>query len=219
MKNAILEIPSLHPYGKAYRISFEKKEPSLEYQMLSKEDVKRFEELYVKVQEKPKKNIKSLRQLSKDFPDVPEITNLLTYAYLRLKKKKDAERLVESAWKTHPNHFSARINYADQAIRLRRKELIPIIFEGCMDLHAHNPQKECFHYSEFRGFMVVMGFYHLSNNEKEKAEECYQLAFQVDPLHSSVAALEKKISNEKNPRLLKKCFQMILKLARISKNP
>jgi len=219
MKNTILEIPSLHPYGKEHRITFGKLDPSLEYQRLPKEAVKRFEELYVKIQEKPRKNIKGLKQLFKDFPDVPEITNLLTYAFLRVKKKKQAERLVEAAWKAHPNHFSARINYADQALRLGKKESIPLIFGGCLDLHALYPDKENFHYSEFRGFMVVMGFYHLAKHEREKAEECYQLSFQVDPLHPSVAALEKKISKQKNPLLLKKCYQTLLRLARISKNP
>ena len=217
--NNTLEIPSLHPFGKAYRITFGKVEPSKEYQKLPQEAVTRFEELYIKVQQKPRKNIKSLRQFHEEFPCVPEITNLLTYAYLQVKKQKKAEQLVESSWKAHPEHFSSRINYADQVIRLGKKESIPLIFGEQLDLHALYPDKKSFHYSEFRGFMVVMGFYYLESREREKAEECYLLAFQVDPLHPSVAALEKKIFKEKNPSSLKKCIRILLKLARISKNP
>ena len=217
--NNTLEIPSLHPYSKGYSITFGKVEPSKEYQQLTPQAVVRFEELYTKVKEKPRKNIKSIKQLFEEFPDVPEITNLLTYAYLQVKKQREAERLVESSWKAHPDHFSARINYADQAIRLGKKESIPLIFGGCLDLHALYPGKKSFHYAEFRGFMVVMGFYYFACKEREKAEECYQLAFQVDPLHPSVSALEKKLSKDKHPSLLKKCTQMLLKLARISKNP
>src|SRR5581483_665096 len=218
MKNAILEIPSTQIYGKGYHITFETLPASAQYQKLPQEGVQRFEELYTKIQEKPKKNLKSLRQLSKDFPDVPEIINLLTYAYLKAKKKRQAERLIEAAWIAHPNHFSARINYADQAIRLGKKESVPSIFGGCLELYALYPCRTSFHYTEFRGFMVVMGFYHLACTEIERAEECYQLAFQADPLHPSVAALEKKINKFRNPFFLKKCFARI-RLACISKNP
>jgi len=56
----------------------------------------------------------------------------------------------------------------------------------------------------------------LEIGEKEKAEEYYQLAFQVDPLHPSVAALEKKLSKTS---FLKKIFRTLQKLAPISKNP
>lgn len=213
-KMTILEIPPTHAYGKAYRLTFEKLPPSPQYQMLPKEGVQRFEELYTKVQERPKKNIKSLKQLLKDFPDVPEITNLLTFAYLKAKNKREAERLIEAAWRAHPNHFSARINYADQAIRLGKKESVLSIFEGCLDLHALYPSRTSFHYTEFRGFTVVMGFYHLACEELEKAEECYQLAFQADPLHPSVAALEKKIAKAKNPSFLKKCFLLAFRKTR-----
>jgi tetratricopeptide (TPR) repeat protein len=212
----ILEIPALHPHRKGYQIVFEKAELSPELQKLTPKELKIFQELYLKIPEDPQKNIQALKQLHERSPHVPEIANLLTFAYLRLNKKKEAEALIEKTWAENPEHLTARINYADQALRLGKIELIPEIFQGCLDLNALYPNREHFHFAEFRGFMTVMGFYYLDKREKEKAEECYELAFQVDPLHPSVAALEKKLSKLS---LLKKCIKTLQKLARISQKP
>ncbi len=213
---AVLDIPSLHPFGKGYRVVFEKQECSPEMQHLSQSDQKIFSALYDKVQEDAKQHIEALKQLYDRCPGVPEIANLLTFAYLRLRKTKQAEGLIEQTWKNSPDNLIARINYADLALRQGKKELIPQIFKGCLDLNKLYPQQDAFHFAEFRGFMTVLGFYHLRNKEREKAEECYQLAFQVDPLHPSVAALEKKLSNSFG---IKKCLRVLQRLARISKNP
>lgn len=175
-----MEIPALQPHGKGYRIVFEKKESLAP---------REFDDLYVKVQEDPLKHIDALEAFVKKHPEFPQGVNLLAFAYLRLKRKKEAEQLIEKTYRDHPNYLIAQINYADQLLRKGRKERIPEIFGGNLDL----PDREKFHYAEFRGFMVLMGFYHLEIGQKEKAEEYYELAFQVDPLHPSVGALEKKL--------------------------
>jgi tetratricopeptide (TPR) repeat protein len=179
-------------------------------------DWKHFEDLYVKIQEEPKKNIESLKQFYDRYPEVPEVANLLAFALLKTKKRKKAEALIEKTYLKHPDTLTARINYADQCLRLGLKEKIPEIFNQCFDLNTLYPDREYFYYSEFRGFMTVMGFYHLEIEKKEKAEEYYQLAFQVDPLHPSVAALERNLSKT---FLIKKCLKALQNLARISKNP
>jgi tetratricopeptide (TPR) repeat protein len=211
-----LEIPSLYPNCKGYRIVFQKLEGSFAKDALQKKEQKYFEDLYVKIQEDPQKHIDRLVQFCDRHPKVPEAANLLAFAYLRLKKRKEAEAVIEKTYHEHPDYLIARINYADQALRLGKKELVPKIFNHCFDLNALYPKRENFHYSEFRGFMALMGFYHLEIGEKEKAEEFCQLAFQVDPLHPSVAALEKKLSKIS---WLKKTWRTLQKLAHISKNP
>lgn len=210
------EIPSLYPDVAGYQIVFEKQECSLQKELLPVPEQKLFETLYLQIQEDPQKHIDALTELYNRQSQVPEIANLLAYAYLRLKKKKETEALIEKTYREHPDYLIARINYADQCLRLKKITSIPEIFNSIFELSALYPEKETFHYAEFRGFQVVMGFYHLEIGEKEKAEEYYQLAFQVDPLHPSVAALERKISKTS---LLKKCLHTLQKLARISKNP
>jgi tetratricopeptide (TPR) repeat protein len=186
-----LDIPPLHPNQKGYRVVFEKQGGNLK---LEKSERKQLEELHVKVQEEPQKHLNALVQFCQRHPAVPEAANLLAFAYLKLKKRKEAEELIEKTYLNHPHYLIARINYADQALRLKKPERIPSIFNGCFDLNLLYPEKTSFYYAEFRGFMTVMGFYHLEIGEKEKAEEYYQMAFQVDPLHPSVAALEKALT-------------------------
>ncbi len=207
MKNKeILEIPSLDPYGKGYRIVFEKQTADCPLQ---------FEELYEKIQESPEKHLEKLESFYQGRP-LPEVANLLAYAYLRLKKKAKAEALIEKTYCDHPDYLIARINYADQMLRLGKRDLVSQIFNGCFDLNFLYPNREHFHFAEFRGFMTLMGFYHLEIGAREKAEEYYQFAFQVDPLHPSVAALERKLIKIS---LIKKIIKTLQKLAGISKKP
>lgn len=199
-----LEIPSYDHHGKGYRIVFEKEVAH---------SPKQFEDLYEKIQDCPQKHIEKLECFYKDNP-LPEVANLLAFAYLRLKRKAEAESLIEKTYRDYPEYLIARINYADQLLRLGKKEQVPSIFNDCFDLNALYPHRDHFHFAEFRGFMTLMGFYHLEVGEREKAEEFYQLAFQVDPLHPSVAALEKRILKTS---LIKKIIKTLQKLASISK--
>lgn len=182
-----MEIPPLHPHCKGYRIVFENRESAAPHG---------FEDLYVKIQEDPLKHISALEAFMKKHPKFSQGANLLAFAYLRLKRKKEAEDLIEKTYRDHPDYLIARINYGDQLLRMGRKERIPEIFGGCFDLNRLYPKRNEFHFAEFRGFMVLMGFYHLAIKKREKAEEYYLLAFQVDPLHPSVAALEKNLSKK-----------------------
>lgn len=209
--HSILTIPSLN--GKDYQIVFEKQK---EVDILSKKDQKIFEDLYLKIQENPSQSIDTLIEFQAKYPQLPEAANLLTFAYLRLKKRKKAEALIAKTYEEHPEYLIARINYADQLLRFGKVEKVPKVFNQCFDLHRLYPEKESFHYSEFRGFMTLMGFYHLEIGNKERAEEYYQFAFQVDPLHPSVVALEKKLLKTS---LLKKILRVLQKLAGISQNP
>lgn len=212
-KPHILEIPSLTPHGKGYRITFEKQDASAEKKALSQEDAAELSALYEQIQEDPKAHIEKLQQLCLRCGSVPEIDNLLAFALLKTGKRKEAELLIEKTWEKHPHYLIGQINYADQALRQGKKERVPVIFKGCFDLGHLCPERETFHFSEFRGFMVVMGFYHLATSQKEKAEEYYQLAFQVDPLHPSVSALEKALSRRS---LLKEIFARLRTLFGIS---
>ncbi len=211
-----MEIPSLNPLKKGYRIVFEKQQSSLGKKNLPKHEQQCLENLYAEIQENPKKHIDTLIALNQRCPHVPEIANLLAFAYLKMGKKKESEEWIEKAYRDHPDYLIAKINYADQCLRLKKAFKIPEIFEHCFELHALCPHCDQFHFAEFRGFQIVMGHYHLERGDHEKAEECYELAFQVDPLHPSVAVLERKLS--KKP-FLKNCLNLLQKLARIFKNP
>lgn len=205
----ILDIPPTLPHLKGYRIVFERQGINLPLA-----ELKCFHELHEGVLQTPKKYLKSLEEFFKRFPDIPEVANLLAYSWLKVRKKSEAEALIEKTWRNHPDYLIGRINHAEMALEKNRLEQIPVIFNGCFELNALYPARESFHYTEFRGFMTLMGFYHLRINQRDRAEGYYQLAFQVDPLHSSVSLLEKQLSKTS---FTKKCVGALQKLALICK--
>ena len=138
-------------------------------------------------QKSPKSALAEVEKFYQAHSDYPEIANLMSFVYLRVEKIKEAEALILASYEKYPAYFFAKINYADQCLRKDRALEIPKIFSG------YSFANRMHHYSEIRGFAVVMGFYHLGLQDKGKAEEFYRLALELDPQHASVVLLRKKI--------------------------
>lgn len=134
-----------------------------------------------------------LEKLILDHPGNFELKNLLTFCYLKRKKVKKADKLIISSYKTHPENIIARINYGDYCLRTGQPQEIPKIFENTYDLTLLYPERKTFHVAEFRGFMVVMGFYHLALRDQEKAICYHYLAARVDSHHPGVTLLGRRI--------------------------
>lgn len=160
---------------------------------LSKTDFERFLALHKLAEEKPKKAIKEVKALQEDYPHHPEILNLLTYLLLTKRKMRRAHELILQNYTENPDYLLGKINYADHCIRKKRLEEIPKIFNQKFDLRLIDPTRTIFHLSEYRGFMVTMGFYHLALKKKEAAEGFFYLAHTVDSSHPSVQLLKKKL--------------------------
>lgn len=186
----LLEIPSIYFPHRSYLISFS---PNLSYLKLN--DAKRFffQKIHAQIQENPEKYLSSLETFYKEHKDVPEVINLLTFAYLRLKKIPQAEELIKTSYEMHPSYLCAKINYADQCLRHKKIQEIPAIFNHKRDLLEICPERSTFHYSEFRGFMVVKGFYHLACKDRTYANKHLCSAEEVDPFHPGVIALKKAL--------------------------
>jgi hypothetical protein len=185
-------IPPCAFCSKGVEISFRQDHARLK-EKLSKQELKSFLSLYEEAQDNPKATLPKLLEFSEAHPDLPVVSNLLTYVYIRLRKVGKAHNLIEETYRSHPAYLIAKINYADLLLRRKKFRQVPALFDGIFDLSQLYPEKTAFHYSEFRGFMVAMGFYHHAIRAKELALECYRLAVLTDPRHPSVLALEKKV--------------------------
>ncbi len=159
----------------------------------SKEDLKAFMKLYTLATENPRKAKKDVEAFKEKHPDHPEVLNLLTYLYLSCHKVRKANRLIEENYAKNPDYLFAKINFADLCLRRKQPQKIPNIFNKKMNLRALYPNKKMFHVSEFRGFMVLMGFYQISIRNRGAAEGYHYLAERVDPHHPGTKILEKKL--------------------------
>lgn len=188
--STLLEIPSIYFPQRFYRITFS---PSLSNLKLDASKKIFFQKIHSQIQENPEKYVSTLEAFYQDHLHVPEVANLLTFAYLRLKKSKQAEELIKITYDLHPSYLCAKINYADQCLRYKKIQEIPAIFHHKHDLLELYPERFSFHYSEFRGFMVCMGFYHLACKNRDYADKHRSVAEEVDPLHPGVIALKKAL--------------------------
>lgn len=159
----------------------------------SEDDLGTYLLLYSLAEENPRKAIKGVEKFSESHPDHPEVLNLLTYLYLIRRKIWKTGRLIEENYAKNPDYLFAKINYADLCLRRKNFQKIPEIFNNNLNLQDLYPNKKLFHVSEFRGFMVLMGFYHHAIGKRATAECYHYLAVRVDPKHPGTKTLAKKL--------------------------
>ena len=184
----------------------------------STEELNFFLDLYAQTQENPRKTKQKVENFRLKHPSHPEVLNLLTFIYLSKKKVKKANQLIRENYEKNPYYIFARINYADLCLRQRQHQKIPEIFNKKFNLPDLYPEKKEFHVSEFRGFMVLMGFYHLALGKRDAAEGYHYLASRVDPNHPNTKILEKKLYHQKlHKRLVSRLLNKLSQLTNIIK--
>jgi len=180
--------------GKSYTVSFDAMPNALKEQ-LQGEELNRYLELLAAVQQKPKAVYKEIKTFGLKHESVPEVINLLTFAHIQNHRIVEAENLIKATFENYPDYLFARINYADQCIRKKKLKEIESIFPT-FDLNELCPEREVFHTSEFRGFCVMMAYYHLAKKDKESAKFYCNKAKEVDPDHQGVRYLERKLTKK-----------------------
>ncbi|NGX37959.1 MAG: hypothetical protein K1000chlam2_01127 [Chlamydiae bacterium] len=188
---------------KSYQISSDAM-PEMLKEKLNQEQLKCYLKLLDQVQLQPKAVYAEIKAFGQEYPTVPEVINLLTFAHIQNHRVVEAENLIEDTFEKHPEYLFARINYADQCIRKKKLSKIPKIFPT-FDLKELYPEKEIFHLSEFRGFFIMMTYYQIALKDREKAIYYFTTAKEIEPHHPSVLYLEKKLFR-------KSLFQRLLRL-------
>ncbi len=151
-----------------------------------------YEALLKLAQEEPKAARSKVEERIKKHPEEASWANLLAYILLRLKKLKKANKLIEENYQRFPHLLICKINYGDLCLRKNRLDEIPQIFPS-FDLQKLYPEQKKFLSTHVRGFAVLMGLYHLKIGNRPVAEKFYIQAVGADPLHPSVALLERKL--------------------------
>ncbi len=170
---------------------------SPEIQKISKEDFDKFISLYTLTETEPKKVYNILTDFLKRHPILPEALSLMTYNYIQRRKVKRADETIAFNYKHNPDNLLAKINYADLCLRKGEIEEIKDIFEDQFDLRDLYPEKETFHFTEYRAFHVLAAHYYYDSGDKELAEGHLLLASNIDPKHPSVNFLAKKLYKKK----------------------
>lgn len=184
--------------------------PDLLEQKLSKSDFKRYLELHSNAQKAPKKYFSEMERFYQKYPHLPEVNNLFTFVCLHAMNLKKVEYLIEENFRNNPDHFLAKINFADHLLRKKRKKEVVHLFTS-FDITQLFPKQRIFHISEIRGFFVLLGFYFLSEKKWPVAKGYYLLAHMLDPDHTGVKLLAKKLKKTRLIHLLLKWIPLFQK--------
>ena len=168
--------------------------PSLLQEELSIKDFDTYLLLLERVQTKPKGICGEIEALHTTYPHIPEISNLLSYAYILHKEIAKAEALIKQAYHSHPDYLFAKLNYADLCLRKKQLDTVFQIFPS-FDLKKLFPGRTTFHFTEYRGLQVLAAHTLLAQKKRDQALVHYHKAYSVDPAHPSVIFLEKKLSS------------------------
>ncbi len=184
----------IHFEDKIYQVSFAAMPDTLK-ERLSEEELKQYLSLLEQVQIKPRAIYKEIKTFCKEYPDVPEVINLLTFAHIQNHRIVEAEQLIEQTFLKYPEYLFARINYADQCIRKKKLAKVPEIFPT-LDLEKLYPGKTTYHTSEFRGFLIMATYYQMALKNRELALHYFAAVKNLEPDNPSVIYLEKKLFNQ-----------------------
>lgn len=176
----------------SYEITFDRFSKRLT-EVFSPVELKEYLTLYEISQENPSKAKELVEEFQKKHPHLPEVYNLLSYIYVRLRKIKKAENLTRENYKQNPNYLFAKINYADQCLRQNAPLKVLEIFEKKFQLAELYPERATFHYSEVVGFVCLMSLYHLKVGDKVRAKAYYLYAKEVDPDDPTVLLIHRKL--------------------------
>jgi tetratricopeptide (TPR) repeat protein len=177
----------------------------------SKAEAKKFAELLNEAQLEPQKTYQTVLEWKKKHPKNPIVDNLLAFSLSRNEELKKVEQLVTESYHAYPDYLFAKINYADQCLRKKKLDQIPLIFPS-FDLKVLFPKKAKFHVSEYRGFMILASRYHLKIGQRQLAQKYYQNAYLADPSHPSLILLEKELRFK---NLAHKSLLLFLKLLKL----
>ena len=152
-----------------------------------------YQELEEIAKEKPRAALKRLKEME----PTAEVLIMMSYFYLKKKRLRKADKITVTNYLNNPDHFIVRINYADYCLRKKKSDKIPEIFKNCLTLEELYPGRKKFSVAEYRGFMVMIAYFYLAKNQREKAESAYFCAYRVDPQHPSIERLKKKLARSR----------------------
>jgi hypothetical protein len=139
--------------------------------------------LHIKARKGGIRIIEKLNHLIKKYPDVPQLKNFLTIAYLNSKKFEKAREVTHWIIEVHPDYLFGKLNLGFEHFVDKNFEKIPEILGPQMEIQALYPDRKCFHISEVTGFNKLAIMYFCSVGNLKEAETRYEFLTDLAPEH------------------------------------
>lgn len=101
-----------------------------------------------------------LKMLRQQHPDVPQILNMLSIAYIEKEDYERAYKINHEAYELFPDYIFARINMAQEYLNKDELEKAAEILDPALTIDTIFPQRRKIHYGEFTGFQRIRALYY-----------------------------------------------------------
>jgi len=149
------------------------------------------ENIFEQLEKSPGTMIERLKELIRNYPDVPKLYNYISIAYSNLGDQEKSNYYVEKNYQNNPHYLFAKLNYAEICMAKGDFDKVPEILENKFDIKALYPEREVFHVSEVAGVMGIAGFYFASIGNTEQAKLFYNGLKQLAPGHKYTKRLKR----------------------------
>ncbi len=144
---------------------------------------RQFESLYRKAQKGGEKIIDRLQKLIKKYPEVPQLKNYLSVAYITKGEGQKGREVNNWIIKEHPDYLFGRLNQAFEHYNNKDFEKIPEVIGSLLDIQDLYPERDCFHISEITAFNKLAILYFSAVGNIEAAESRYEMLKELAPDH------------------------------------
>ncbi|MDY6800606.1 MAG: DUF1186 domain-containing protein [Bacteroidota bacterium] len=141
------------------------------------------ESLHNKALKGGKKNIDYLIHKIEQYPDVPQLKNFLSVAYMNSGKTEKSFEVNNWIIKEHPNYLFGLLNKAYEYYLNEQYEKIPELLGDLLEIKALYPERDIFHILEVVSFNKLAVLYFSAIGNLEAAESRFELLEELAPDH------------------------------------
>lgn len=144
---------------------------------------RQMESLHHKALKGGQKNIDYLIHKIEQYPNVPQLKNYLSTAYMQTDMHEKAFEVNNWIIKEHPNYLYGLLNKAHEYYIKEQYEKIPGLLGDLMEIKDLYPERDVFHVGEFISFNKLAVMYFSAIGNLEAAESRFELLEELAPDH------------------------------------
>jgi hypothetical protein len=145
---------------------------------------RQFETLHHKALKGGSKIIERLILLIEKYPDVPQLKNYLSVAYINNGNIEKAREVNRWIIKEHPDYLFGKLNLAFEYYNKKQFDKIPEVVGNLMEIQDLYPDRDCFHLSEVTSFNKLAIMYFCAVGNLKAAESRYEILEELASEHS-----------------------------------
>ena len=140
------------------------------------------------------KELPTLIELRKKYPNVPAIYNYIGLVYFYSKQMEKYFDMLMETMRRFPDYLFGKTALAEYYLNQGQHKEVPKILDRKFEIYLHYPSTETvFHVSEVRAFYSVVGIYYARSKRMARALFCYFILNEVDPEHWATQKLGDEI--------------------------